>query len=187
MKRIIIALLFALCLMPPVFGAGESGSSLIPPGVIWQYAGDTAPDGWLMCDGTIASDSALPPAFVTALGRKYNLPGDPTDSTRRPNFQGVFPKGFGSQSIGGVTYANASGTPQADKIQGHWHDVLKDDGGGLGPEALSGTGASYSPIQTVGSGGYKARGPLTDGTNGTPRTGTVTEPANVGVNFIIKK
>jgi microcystin-dependent protein len=121
-----------------------------------------------------------------AIGTRYGA-GDGTTTFNLPNFQGVFPKGFmaKSQTIGGVTYANASGTPQADKMQGHKHTSTNDIvGASIGAGAtITGGGASWNRDVL---GAYMNPAPSTDGTNGTPRTGTITEPANVGVNFIIK-
>jgi len=43
-----------------------------------------------------------------------------------------------------------------------------------------GTGSPWSVYTTTG-------GPVTDGVNGTPRTGAETRPVNLAINFIIKE
>lgn len=182
MKKLLIAGLFVLVAVSG-FCAGYTEDSRLPAGTIMMYAGDTAPTGWALCDGAIASDSALSAFLVTRLNRKYNLPGDDTEaSTRLPDFRGVFPKGMGQNGHLGADYSGASGTPSLDKFQGHNHASSADarynlaDGANFAQLAA---GAVYS-VQTV------ALNPSTDGTNGVPRVGKITEPANVGVNFIIK-
>lgn len=49
-------------------------------------------------------------------------------------------------------------------------------------------GGSSSMVPTGTSAGSQAStiATISDGTNGTPRTGTVTKPANVAINYIIR-
>jgi microcystin-dependent protein len=63
----------------------------IPPGVIWQYAGATAPIGWVFCDGT--SKTTTDPSYAAlfaAIGYAYGGSGT---SFNLPNLQGRMPVG----------------------------------------------------------------------------------------------
>lgn len=182
--------------------AGRTRYSFVPPGVLWMYDGDLPEadtgqfmevfPGWALCNGAIASDTALPAKFVTRMNKKFNRPGDPTDSTRLSDRRGVFPKGFGQNGVLGANYANASGTPQADKMQGHWHHLTTAGANYVQTNVYTNTGVSGGGGTSTG--GYNATygtwasTPITDDTsgNGTPRTGKITEPANVGVHYLVR-
>ena len=62
----------------------------VPPGMVVPYAGSTAPDGWLLCDGrTLQSDRY--PELYAAIGTTYgqNKPG----SFKLPDLRGNVPAG----------------------------------------------------------------------------------------------
>lgn len=67
------------------------------------------------------------------------------------------------------------GTQQADQMQGHRHNV----GSGLG-------GSNVSGQPFVGNITNPSSDPISDGTNGTPRTGAETRVKSVIVNHFIK-
>lgn len=102
-----------------------------------------------------------------------------TGNSSVPDARGIFLRGAGSQTISSVTYAGTLGNKQNDQMQGHYHSVanaLNTAGGAGWP---SGSGTSGWNVD-------KATTPITDGSNGTPRTGTETRPANLAVNIFIK-
>jgi hypothetical protein len=188
MKRLIITLLLCFLTLPS-WAVAESGFSFLPTGMVILYEGELpeadtgqfmeVSPGWALCNGAIASNTALSANFATRMNKKFNRPGDPTDSTRLSDRRGVFPKGFGTNGVLGANYANASGTPQADKMQGHVHRTDYANGAMAGSAAntVSSTGDSVQNNTGV---------PIADGTNGTPRTGPITEPANVGVHYLVR-
>lgn len=49
---------------------GHPGSWYAPPGMIVPYAGDTEPDGWLLCDGANVSSEKYPDLYAV-IGTKY--------------------------------------------------------------------------------------------------------------------
>lgn len=179
-----LALLVALAVISPPGATGDTAFSFIPPGTIWMYGGSTAPTGWALCQGGTVSRTGLYARLFGAIGTTYGA-GDGSTTFKLPDFRGVFAKGFGSQTIGGVTYANASGTPQADKMQGHKH-VLSSSPNNYWATTLAQAGANFYALYSFTDDTLNIGSPVTDGVNGTPRTGNVTEPANVGVTYIIK-
>jgi hypothetical protein len=83
-----------------------------------------------------------------------------------------------------------SGVTQLDSFQGHWHYLAYQNNKGL---SLNAGGSNYNlGFGTTGSGSDKtdeelvATNSITDGTNGTPRTGTVTKPRNMSVVWIMR-
>ena len=80
-----------------------------PPGVVMAFAGATAPEGWLLCDGTAYSQTSYPTLYA-ALGSTYNTQTDPTTNAamatpgtgnfRVPNYKGAFIRGVGTPYAG---------------------------------------------------------------------------------------
>ncbi len=71
------------------------------------------------------------------------------------------------------------GTLQQDAFQGHWHATA---GGGHNSNQSS----YIQTAITINNSGYQTRGPVSDGTNGTPRTAKETRPSNYAVQYFIK-
>lgn len=66
-------------------------SGLGPTGSITMFAGDSAPEGHLLCDGTAVSRTAYSTLF-SVIGTKYGA-GDGTTTFNLPNFKGRVPVG----------------------------------------------------------------------------------------------
>lgn len=154
---------------------------LIPSGSIMPYAGATAPSSdWLLCDGAAVSRSTYAALFAV-IGTTYGS-GDGSTTFNVPNTQGVFLRGAGTQTISSISYTGTRGTTQGDQIQSHIHTtniITKDWPNGNSSVQLTAAGSltNYN---------YDSGTPKSDGTNGTPRTGSETRPANISVNYIIK-
>jgi microcystin-dependent protein len=145
-------------------------------GEVRMFAGSSAPSGWLLCQGQAISRTVYADLF-SLIGTTYGS-GDGSTTFNIPDTRGIFVRGVGSQTVGAVTYTGTIGTKQNDQMQGHTHAV---------PGATVGTGLGAffrgsSPEYSNGS----TQGPLNDGSNGNPRTGGQTHPANISFNYIIK-
>lgn len=68
-------------------------SSVTPSGVIFPYAGSTAPDGWLLCDGTAYSRTTYVRLY-NAIGTAYGN-GNGTSTFNVPDFRYMFLRGKG--------------------------------------------------------------------------------------------
>ena len=168
---------------PVAVTASSLLNAVVPSGAVLPFAynvtSGTAPSGWLVCDGSIYTVAAYP-VLGTLLGNTY---GGSAGTFAVPNLEGLFIRGANSRTIGGVTYTPASiGTSQTDSFQGHYHNPL------------SGTGSFVTSTNTTtiftgtGFGSYTATtgSPVTDGTNGTPRTASETRPINLAMVYCIK-
>jgi len=120
----------------------------------------------------------------------YFSEGVTTGMFRLPDFQGLFPRFAGANSVmkyaaGGASdwfTGGAANSVSNDKVQGHWHSSY-------GSQA---TGALYKMYENPSRGAesflsssFYAREAITDNVNGTPRTGKETAPASVSVYPII--
>jgi hypothetical protein len=189
-----------------------AASNGVPTGSIMPYIGNTAPAGWVMCNGSALPSDALGGAALRA------LVGD-----NAPNLQGMFLRGAGENNVYASTIepnnlkafqntsnlehdhsANASSTPD------HYHNIFSNgytaDNNGSGPLGEPTTDTKYK----VGhynndDGDWKTRLRYTNSTTepidrgrtsnngGHDHTITVnssggseSRPINYGVNYIIK-
>ncbi len=151
-----------------------SGGANLPLGTIIAWHRDLdgnippLPDGWAECDGSTVSDPDSP-----LFGK--NLP-NLNDPLQGWNSQGSFLRG-------GAT----SGNFENDQMQGHIHRVYPHAGTfeeAIYPRTRSGAGGGDNTTPTADS--LTSR-PANDGTsNGNPRYGPETRPANMSVVWIIR-
>ena len=94
-----------------------------PPGAVMHYATQTAPDGWLICNGSTVSRLDYPALFA-AIGTVYGA-GDGVTTFLLPDLRGEFIRGWDGGR--GVDAGRAFGTLQADAFKSHTH-VVSDPG-----------------------------------------------------------
>lgn len=159
----------------------------VPAGAVQLFAGAVVPYGWLSCDGTAVSRTTYARLF-RAIGTTWGT-GDGSTTFNVPDFRGVFLRGagtHGSQAMaaGGNYAGGALGTFTADAFQGHYHTIssntLVDSTGNVPTDAGGTYSTGRSDVFAL------VTTPITDGTNGTPRTSTETRPGAYGINMIIK-
>ena len=141
-----------------------NGTAVVPVGTVIMYYGATAPTGYLECNGQ----------STTGYDDLEGLIG-----ANVPDLRGEFIRGWDNGR--GVDTGRALGSTQDDAFQGHYH---KSDGytntGGGGSVPFAATGGDTNGIDRF------AQTPVTDGTNGTPRTSSETRPRNVSLMYCIK-
>lgn len=178
-------------------GAGNEGDILVSQGaaapvyaqftgVVVMYGAAAAPTGWLLCDGTAVSRTTYARLFAV-ISTTFGV-GNGTTTFNVPDFRGIFPAGAGSQTISSITYTRTLGTKQGDTAQGHYHNVESADVADSSQRTGFAAGGVIGWQQAGGSPGSRlqAEGIITDGSNGTPRIGSETRPANLGITFLIK-
>jgi len=187
--------------------AAVAGIVTTPPGQIAPFALASAPTGWLKANGgTIGSATsggtlranADVSALFTALWTDFSntiLPiqdsagaastrgasaaADFAANKRMPVFdlRGEFIRGLDDGR--GIDAARVEGSLQLDQMQGHYHSNTVYGGSGGATSTTGGNGTAANTVSNVTA-------PITDGTNGTPRTGTETRPRNVALLVCIK-
>lgn len=168
-----------------IVSPNHTGNGSVPTGSVYHFATSTAPTGFLICNGdavpngsgTVQGVTANFSALYAILGTTYGVAGT------LPDLEGVFIRGTGSQTISGITYSGTLGTKQGDAMQGHLHTVSPSAGITGGVNFFSANTAGISPDRNVST---TVTGPTADGTNGTPRTGSETRPANIALLPCIK-
>lgn len=171
----------------------------LPSGTLIDFAGTVEPVGWFLCDGRAVSRTTYSSLF-SAIGIAYGS-GDGSSTFNIPDFRGRFSRyndnmgtssGAASRDTG-----RTHGSAQTDAMQGHWHSIndpghthsipsRNDPNVGTGePQGTQNnnpfSNSSGSSVTNIG-----IRSPLTDGTNGTPRTAAETRPINLSCNRLIK-
>lgn len=157
-----------------------------PVASINAYAGSSAPSGWLLCDGANYSRTGTYAELYAVLGTMYG--NNSANDFKVPDLRGIFVRGSGTNGV--LNYANGSdvsaayGTYQNDSMQGHYHNFYYDST----DIAITGTGAraTTAVAHPLGPYAYPPVKEAATGTNGVPRTGAETNPANLGLNYIIK-
>lgn len=156
---------------------------------IKPFTGSTAPNNFMICNGAAISRVTFATLFAT-IGTTYGV-GDGSTTFNLPDLRGVFLKGAGSQTISGIVHAGTLGTKENDQFQdfqigSNGYFMAQQNAGFTeasspnGPFSMFLTQTGY---QTNASNKATA---VSDGANGTPRKGTITRPANVSVNYIIR-
>lgn len=175
-------------------GVKWAAPGALPAGLIFPYAGTVAPSGYLDCDGTAVSRTTYA-ALFSAISTTYGV-GDGSTTFNLPDTRGVFLRGAGTQTISAINYTGTQGTTEGDQIQGHRHSVSDP---GHTHNYNTSTNSAGSPVITITAAGtitnaygtlsavtgLTVTNPTTDTTNGTPRTGSETRPANITVKYII--
>ncbi len=89
-----------------------------PPGTVIMFAGDTAPSGYLECDGSQISRTTYPLLFA-AIG-VYHGVGDNSTTFNIPDLRGEFVRGWTSTPKG-TDPGRQLGTFQSDSVGAHTH------------------------------------------------------------------
>lgn len=102
---------------------GSAHSGYTPIGTIISLMGNSAPDNYLVCDGTIYNITDYPllaSYFNTQFGSSNYFGGDGTTTFAVPDLQGEFLRGSGTNSHSGEGSGSTVGTHQAGTIHIGW-------------------------------------------------------------------
>lgn len=153
-----------------------SAESLIPVATIITSVAETAPDGYLLCDGGIYAQTQYP-ALYAAIGDKYNGSGVTAGFFRVPDLRELVLVGSGQNTQ--ETIANHDvfevGEFKDDQLQNHQHKVANYG-------ARTGSGVwmwSASTEQGLAN-------DIVVGNQFTGRSGATTRTKQFGVNYFIK-
>ena len=159
------------------WGAASGG---VPEGTIIWHAASTPPTGYLKANGAAISRSTYATLF-SVIGTTYGG-GDGSSTFNVPDLRGEFARGWDDGR--GIDNGRAFGSAQTDAMQGHRHNTTLD-GNYFKNDGILGPGSNGWSDQP--SGGQTQTGnPITDGSNGTPRTASETRPRNIALLACIK-
>jgi phage-related tail fiber protein len=161
--------------------SGTIGVNSSPAGTVIFYAANTAPTGFLKANGANVSRTTYATLF-TAIGTTFGV-GDGSTTFGLPDLRGEFIRGWDDGR--GIDSGRVFGSAQTDAMQGHYHEFTGYAGGG-GDNFRTMVGFSLAATLRTGDGSAGVRQPITDGTNGTPRTATETRPRNIALLACIK-
>jgi microcystin-dependent protein len=102
---------------------------IMPVGTILPYGGTTAPDGWVLCDGTTKLRSGTYGDLFQAIGTAYG-PGDGSLTFNVPNLQGRVPVGKSSETdfnALGKTGGEKTHTLTVAEMPSHNHYLVSDN------------------------------------------------------------
>lgn len=149
-------------------------SDSVPIGAIQAFGGETAPEGWLICDGSAISREDYIDLF-TAIGTTYG-DGDGNTTFNIPDFSGRTAIGMSATYILGDADGEETHTLTVDEMPSHSHTNLY--------HTSSGTGWGYN-YQNIGQ-----RSQPTESSGGIGNTGGNQSHNNmqpyIVINYIIK-
>jgi hypothetical protein len=179
----------------------------IPSGVVFPFAGTVAPYGYLICDGRPVLQSEYPNLFLS-IGFSHGDGSQNSDGTASgftsathfnlPDYRGRFLRGVDGlagndpdkltrlASKTGGTSGNNVGSVQEDAMQGHRHGFRWGQSSGSVNSYGSSIGNDVSTFSRYAYENGAVDLPISDPSNGTPRTTSESRPKNVNVNYIIK-
>ena len=173
-----------------------------PSGTIVAFAGEAAPEGWIVCDGRTlnATDTSveydlLPNGDAVSkyywlwqvLGTTYGGTGQ--SSFKVPDLRGEFIRGY---DHGNGNDPRVFGSKQKDLLKAHKHISSNNDCQDY--SGINGTGTGVTNTWCDTNGGYQGAGCSLTGdgqhpeqvVSGVPTVGSETRPRNISLNYIIK-
>ncbi|MCE9597374.1 MAG: phage tail protein [Spirochaetia bacterium] len=167
------------------FGAGILATSLFAAAAAMNVfsSGQTISASQINQNFAISAPEGAVVAFYLAACPEGWAPADGTNST--PDLRGQFVRGRDDIGTGPAgtdpAGSRAIGNTQLDAFQGHRHNVSHNTGANTGIAAPGGGGADAP------NGVINILDPITDGSNGPPRTANETRPKNVALTYCMRK
>jgi len=157
-------------------------TSVIPTGAVMSFAMNSAPSGWLICNGASLSRSVYP-ALFSAIGIIYGALDGATFNL--PDLRGLFVRGFDA-SRGLDEAGRAFGVYQDDAYKSHGHtfnDYYQSTGGvSTAYEKIQSSSDNFRTYANGGGGDTGHTTPNSVVANG----GTETRPKNIAMLYCIK-
>jgi microcystin-dependent protein len=161
----------------------KASNMLVPSGAVMAFAMNSAPTGWLAANGAAVSRTTYSNLFST-IGTTYGA-GDGSTTFNLPNLSGIFVRGSGSQTIGGVSYSRSFSTNENDALQNITGTVGEFDAA-FGTTVNTGAFTTTQTTKTTGGGGSGKYLTADFDASRVARTSTETRPANIALLYCIK-
>ena len=174
-----------------------AANAVLPAGLILPFGGDSAPTGYLACDGSQVSRTTYATLF-TAIGTTWGT-GNGFSTFNLPDLRGAFLRGTGSHGTHNMANGNdfagpSVGSFENDQMQGHAHRSFAMYPGNGSMYSAAGTFVEKSVVsphtgnlEEIGNSSYQnVAEAKAYGGYGTPRVGDETRPFGAGVLYCIK-
>lgn len=129
-------------------------NDIIPAGVIWPYGGATAPNRFLLCDGSAVSRTTYARLY-SVIGTRYGS-GNGTTTFNVPNTQGVFLRG--NDNGRGFDIGRVLGSYQDDAFKAHNHSGNTNSGGAHTHSGNTNSSGAHTHSGNTNSGGAHSHG-----------------------------
>jgi microcystin-dependent protein len=147
----------------------------IPTGTVVPYAANSAPSGWVICDGSLYGRTALDPSpqpnLFGVIGTTYGI-GDGLTTFAIPDLRGMFVRGFDNGR--GLDPLRVFGTDQSFAVESHNHSGTTGNQSVGHTHPFSGT--------TVSAGSHTHTQNILTGTGGTANALAVSNLINNEIN-----
>ena len=166
-----------------------------PAGTVVAYIGDTAPTGWLLCDGTEVNRVGTYSNLATVVGTRFGTATDQLNKFKLPDFRGYFLRGVDSSPFdrdpektsraamaSGGASGVAVGSVQDDDFKSHAHMTDGTNSGSKHPICANGDGG----IDWLSNHASSNDADYFAGSRTGFAGGFETRPRNAYVNYIIK-
>ena len=153
--------------------SGPAGGATVPTGSVTDFAGSSAPTGWLVCDGSVVAQATYPDLY-SVIGNTYDTGGEGAGNFRLPDARGrstIAPDSGAGRVSANNTLADTSGaethTLTTSELASHTHantasassdsagtpsGSISSDSAGTPSGSISSDSAG-TPSGTIGSGG----------------------------------
>lgn len=115
--------------------------NIVPTGSIMFFAGQTAPQGWLLCNGQSINRVDYKKLFST-IGTIYGI-GNGSTTFNLPNLQDRFPMGKGTNNLGQVGGSNSI-TLTSSQLPSHSHTATVSDNGSHSHSGITTSNGSHN-------------------------------------------
>lgn len=132
---------------------GGGGGGGVEVGSIVWHAANTAPSGFLECDGSAISRTTYSDLFAE-ISTTFGV-GDGSTTFNIPDLRGEFVRGWDNSR--GVDSGRSFGSTQTDELKAHTHDVAGQNITGSSPYASLASNFNSSSATTTSTGGSETR------------------------------
>jgi microcystin-dependent protein len=161
---------------------------LVPAGSVMAFGFGSPPPGWLIADGSAVSRATYASLFA-AISTLHGV-GDGSTTFNLPDLRGIFVRGSGSQTVGGITYSGTFPQKETDLFRSHNHGVNDPSHRHTYTDQVKNSNGVFTSAGGTGQDGAsdfaRNTGFATTGITIQTAGGAETRPANIALLYCIK-
>lgn len=168
--------------------AAATVERLLPAGAVMAFGFGSPPPGWLIADGSAVSRATYASLFA-AISTLHGV-GDGSTTFNLPDLRGIFVRGSGSQTVGGITYSGTFPQKETDLFRSHNHGVNDPSHRHTYTDQVKNSNGVFTSAGGTGQDGAsdfaRNTGFATTGITIQTAGGAETRPANIALLYCIK-